>query len=335
MSMPIDISKVLVITGPTASGKSSLAIALAQKYDGEIVSADSRQIYRGMDIGTGKVECDLLTCHCEGTEAIPDLSDETAALRSQRPYISEGIVHHLIDIREPSKDYNVTDFKRDAKYLIQDIRNRGKLPIVCGGTTFWIQALVDDQIFPAVTPNPKLREELSHVSCEELFERLKTLDPKRAETIDPKNAFRLIRALEIVEALGTVPVFASKAKQSLNISDNNMDIGTAALRSQRQFQIIALNPPKEILDVKIRKRLDERFDQGMIEEVQGLHDKGVSWERLESFGLEYRWIALFLQEKVAENEMREKLFFDIVHYAKRQKTWLRRWKKQGADIRQV
>lgn len=288
MSIDIDRSKILVITGPTASGKSSLAIELARKYDGEIISADSRQMYRGMDIGTGKVT----------------VEEQSLAK------------HHLIDICEPNEDYNVTDFKRDAEASIRDIRSRGKLPIICGGTSFWIQAIVDDQAFPAVPPNPKLREELSHISCEELFARLKTLDPKRAETIDSKNSFRLIRALEIIEALGKVPV-ARKNTQS------------------EKYQIIAINPPKEILDAKIQKRLDERFNQGMIEEIQNLHDEGVSWERLEAFGLEYRWIAFFLQGKATESEMQEKLYFDIVHYAKRQRTWLRRWEKQSADIQWV
>lgn len=283
--MSVDINKILVITGPTASGKSSLAIELARKYDGEIISADSRQIYRGMDIGTGKVT-----------------AEEQILAK-----------HHLIDIREPNEDYNVTDFKRDAEALIQGIRSRGKLPIICGGTSFWIQALVDDQSFPAVPPNPKLREELSHVSCEELFARLEALDPERAKAIDNKNSFRLIRALEIIEVIGKVP----------DIEKN--------IRNEK-YQIIAINPPKEDLDVKIKKRLDERFDQGMIEEVRSLHEQGVNWERLETFGLEYRWIAYFLQGKVTESEMREKLFFDIVHYAKRQRTWLRRWEKQGADI---
>lgn len=285
MSIQFNIDKPLVITGPTASGKSGLAIELARKYDGEIISADSRQIYRSMDIGTGKVT----------------LEEQSLAK------------HHLIDICDPSDDYNVTDFKHDAQEIIKNIQSRGKLPIICGGTGFWIQALVDNQSFPGVPPNQKLREELSQYSAEELFSQLQSLDPNRAKTIDAKNPIRLIRAIEIAQTLGSVP----------NLQKNT---------NSKDFTIIAINSPKEILDVKIKKRLDERFKQGMIKEVENLHAQGISWERLESFGLEYRWIALFLQGKINENEMKEKLYFDIIHYAKRQRTWLRRWEKQGANI---
>jgi tRNA dimethylallyltransferase len=285
MSRKFNPAQILAIVGPTASGKSSLAIEIAKKYSGEIISADSRQIYRGMDIGTGKVT------------------------------IKEQLLakHHLIDIREPNEDYNVTDFKRDAEECITDIQNRGKLPIICGGTFFWVQALIDNQSFPVVPPNPKIRKKLSKLSTEELFKKLKTLDPKRAETIDAKNPIRLIRAIEIATALGSVPL----QEQTMPNED---------------YFIIAINPPKEILDAKIKKRLDERFNQGMIEEIQTLHNQGISFERLESFGLEYRWIAVFLQEKIDNQTMKEKLYFDIIHYAKRQLTWLRRWEKQGAQI---
>ncbi|MDD5083510.1 MAG: tRNA (adenosine(37)-N6)-dimethylallyltransferase MiaA [Candidatus Moranbacteria bacterium] len=280
--------RILAIVGPTASGKSSLAIELAKKYDGEIISADSRQIYRGMDIGTGKVT--------------PE--EQTLAK------------HHLIDIREPSEDYNVTDFKRDAATLIEDIQSRGKLPIICGGTLFWVQSLIDNQSFPAVPPNPKLRSELAPLSCEILFQKLQALDPKRAETIDAKNPIRLIRAIEIATAIGSVPALTQT-------------------KPNENYFIIALNPPKEILDANIKKRLEERFNEGMIDEVRNLNTQGISWERLEGFGLEYRWIALFLQGKIDEPAMKEKLRFNIIHYAKRQLTWLRRWEKQGVDIRWI
>lgn len=288
MSIKLHPHQVLVIAGQTASGKSSLAIELAQKYNGEIISADSRQIYRGMDIGTGKV------------------TREEQALAK----------HHLIDICHPNDEYNVTDFKRDAEALIADIQSRGKLPIICGGTGFWIQALVDNQSFPAVPPNKALRAELAKVPCEELFKKLKAIDPQRAKTIDAKNAFRLIRALEIIEALGTVPPLHDVA-------------------SRNNYVIIAIHPSKEKLDAKIRTRLEERFDQDMIGEVKRLHSKGISWEKLDAFGLEYRWIAQFVQRKINDRMMHEKLYFDIVHYSKRQLTWLHRWEKQGARIHWV
>lgn len=289
---------ILIIAGPTASGKSGLAIEIARARNGEILSVDSRQIYRGMDIGTGKV------------------TFEEQSLAK----------HHLIDIRHPNEDYNVTDFVTDAKEFIADIQSRGKLPILCGGTGFWMQAISDNQTFPSVLPNPSLRVNLSKLSAEELFAQIKQLDPNRAETIDRNNPVRLIRALEIIEALGKVPPLSFKFETKG--SDHKPELTD----SKNNFIITALNPSKEILDAKIKKRLDERFDQGMTSEIRTLRDQGISWERLETFGLEYRWIARFLQGNIEEKAMRERLFFDIVHYAKRQKTWLRRWEKQGTKI---
>lgn len=285
---------MLVITGPTASGKSSLAVEIASRCDGEIISADSRQIYRGMNIGTGKVTRDEM----------------------------QGIPHHLLDIRDPLEDYNVTDFVRDARASIGDIKNQGKTSIICGGTVFWIQALIDNQSFPEVPPDPKLRQTLNALSKEGLFTELIGLDPARAETIDRNNPVRLIRAIEIARA-GVKNLRSQEMKNKKNQSS-----GTAPL----SCSIIVLAPPFTELKEKIRKRLNERFSQGMIEEVQNLHQTGVPWERLEHFGLEYRFITQFLQEKLSKPDMREQLYYAIVHYAKRQLTWLRRWERQGARI---
>jgi tRNA dimethylallyltransferase len=296
----ISHKRVLVIVGPTASGKSGLAIELARQFDGEIISADSRQIYRGMDIGTGKVT-----------------PEEQALVR-----------HWLLGIIDPTQSYNVTDFQRDAQHAIADIRSRGKLPIICGGTGFWVQALVANQQFPGVEPNWELREELSKLSREELFSRLELLDPERAQTIDRNNPVRLIRAIEIAKSRSMEhEVISNEAKNTQSIESHT------PYSTPLTSRIIALNPPLDILKEKIKKRLDERFDtQDMIGEVSRLHAQGLSWERLESFGLEYRWIAYYLQEKVTEAEMREKLYFASIHYAKRQLTWLRRWERQGAEI---
>lgn len=296
--MPFDKEKTIVIVGPTASGKSDLAIALARQHDGEIISADSRQVYRGMDIGTGKVSRDPLPT---------DL------------FYSEGIRHHLIDIADPNDEYNISHFLRDAHQAIEDIRSRGKRPILCGGTHFWIQALLDDTDLPAVPPDPVLREQLASHTPEELFLLLKTQDPKRSESIDPHNKIRLIRALEICTALGTVPV------------PNNNQPSTA----NEDSTIIAINPPKETLRERITLRLEHRLEEGMIDEVRRLHEEGISWDRLEAFGLEYRYISLFLRGKIGEAEMKEELLHAIWHYAKRQLSWLRRWERQGALIRWV
>lgn len=279
--------------GPTASGKSDLAIALAKKYDGEIISADSRQVYRGMDIGTGKVPRD--TRH-------PKLDVGS--------YFSEGIRHHLLDVASPKRTYNVTHFIRDAKRAIADIKKRDKIPIICGGTGFWIQALVENNPFPAVKPNPILRKKLEKLSAEKLFRQLKKQDPRRAKTIDPKNKIRLIRALEICEVLGTVP-----------LPTTNYSLPATS------YLAIVLNPTKNTLEKNIEIRLEKRFKQGMVAEVQKLRDSGLSWKRLESFGLEYKYVALFLQKKISKDEMTERLNFEIRHYAKRQLTWLRRLEK--------
>ncbi len=281
--------------GPTASGKSDLAILLARKYHGEIVSADSRQVYRDMDIGTGKVPRD---------------NQQSTVNKKQEAYFSEGVRHHLLDVASPKRSYNVTHFVRDAKRAIADIKKRGKTPIICGGTGFWIQALIEGSAFPSVKPNPKLRQTLGKLSVEELFAELEKKDPARAHNIDPQNKIRLIRALEICASLGTVPI----PHQS-------------SLINHQDFLVIVLNPSQEILYKNIATRLEKRLQQGMIAEVKHLRAEGLSWKKLESFGLEYKYIALLLQQKITEDEMKERLEFEIRHYAKRQLTWLRRFEK--------
>jgi len=297
---------LIAILGPTASGKSSLAIAIAQQYNGEIISVDSRQIYRGMDIGTGKVTHEEM----------------------------QNIPHHLLDIADPNDEYNVTDFVRDAQTAISDIQSRGKLPILCGGTGFWAQALLTGQSFPTVPPDPALRAKLSQLTAEELFAQLEQLNPERAATIDRHNPVRLIRAIEI--ALHCHPALDAGSRFNCIQMQPGSPIESGMTQNKQLKNIlhfiIVLNPSMETLREKIKTRLDERFNQGMIEEVQRLHEQGVRFEKLEAFGLEYRWIARYLQHKFDEKTMREKLYFDIVHYAKRQLTWLRRWERQGETI---
>ena len=307
MSMGKMFDKTIVIVGPTASGKSNLAIAIARKYGGEIISADSRQVYRGMDIGSGKVPKD----HARKSK----IKNQKSKFQ-KKYFFSEGIRHHLLDVASPKRSYNVTHFVRDAKRAIADIRKRGKVPIVCGGTGFWAQALIEDAPFPAVKPDMKLRAKLGKKSAAELFMMLGKKDPARAATIDRHNKIRLIRALEICNALGQVPSLPTNYKLPAT-----------------NYTVIALNPDKETLKKNIKKRLVERMKKGMVREVKRLHEKdGVSWKRLESFGLEYRWIARYLQEKTARKEMEENLLRDITHYAKRQRTWMRRWERMSVRI---
>ena len=279
--------KTIIITGSTASGKSDLAIELARVYHGEIISADSRQVYRGMDIGSGKV-----------TKREQKLAK-----------------HHLLDVANPNENYNITHFLRDAKKATLDIKKRGKVPIVCGGTGFWIQAFIEETSFPKVEPNRELREKLALISTEKLFQMLKQKDPVRAETIDRKNKVRLIRALEIIEALGSVPELPSLLPEKT-----------------KNFLIIALTPSYEILRENIKIRLQKRLKKGMISEVKKLHADGLSYKKLEAFGLEYRYISLYLQKKLPREKMEEELFYEICHYAKRQITWLRRMETLGANI---
>ena len=282
--MKKDKPRIIVVIGPTASGKSALAIRLARKFNGEIISADSRQVYRGMDIGTGKVT-----------------KQEQKLAR-----------HWLLDVASPIRQYTVAHFKRDAQRAIHNIFRRGKLPIICGGTGFWIDALVYDQSLPNVKPDAKLRAQLGKLSTAQLYARLKKHDPARAASIDRYNPVRLIRALEIVLSTGR-PV-----PPKLN-------------GSPFEPFILGITRPVPELKRRIEKRLNTRLKAGMIAEVRRLHASGVSWKRLESFGLEYRWLARFLQNKISRTEMRDGLLHDIIAYSKRQLTW---WRK-NKDIRWV
>jgi len=271
--------KLIVIVGPTATGKSDLAVALARKFNGEIISADSRQVYKGFDIGSGKI-----------------------TKREMR-----GIPHHLLGVADPKRTYSVARFTRDAKKAASAIIARGKTPIVVGGTGFYIDAFVNENSLPQVPPNMALRKKLQKYSAEKLFLLLKKKDPKRAKTIDKHNKRRLIRALEIAHALGAVP------KTKNNSPYNTLWIG--------------LTLPKEKLAERIHTRLLKRMRNGMLAEVRNLHKKGLSWRRLENFGLEYGHLAQLLQKKTTEKEMLHDLEHDINRYAKRQMTW---WKRNKA-----
>jgi tRNA dimethylallyltransferase len=270
---------ILVIVGPTASGKTGLAIKLAKERNGEVISADSRQVYKGLDIGTGKV-----------TKVEMD-----------------GIKHHLIDVADPKEVFSVSDFQKLGKKAITEIHNRGKLPIIAGGTGFYIQALVDGLVLPEVPPDKVLRKSLEKMPLPKLLSLLKKLDKKRYETIDKNNPVRIIRAIEIAKALGRVPTLKSKTNY------------------EPKFIGISIDPEK--LKKNIHDRLIARFEIGMIDEVRKLHEDGLSWKRMEVLGLEYRYIARFLQGKLTETEMLEQLETAINQYAKRQMTWFRRDKR--------
>ena len=281
-------SKVIVILGQTATGKSTLAVKIAKKINGEVISADSRQVYRGLDLGTGKI-----------------------TKKEMR-----GIPHHLLDVLKAKKRFSVAEYKKLADKKIKEIITRGKVPIICGGTGFYIDAVVKNINFPQVPPNTKLRKQLSLRHAMVLFEELKKLDPMRAKNIDKNNKVRLIRAIEIAKVLGKVPKLQSDTFSAYAENVSSYD-----------FIKIGLYAPSEFLKQKIQKRLLARIKAGMIKEIQNLHKNGLSWKRMEELGLEYRYTALYLQKKITKEEMLKKLNSEIFKYAKRQMTWFKRDKE--------
>jgi tRNA dimethylallyltransferase len=316
--LPTTHYPLVVLVGPTASGKSELAVRLAKRFNGEIISADSRQIYKGMDLGTGKVPGKWNTPLIHGRELVV--------------YRYKGVNHHLIDFVNPKRQYSVALFQREAKKIIADILKRGKLPIICGGTGHWIDAVVYNQTIPNVKPNPKLRKELQSQTTEELFARIVHLDPARAKTIDRHNKHRLIRALEIilttgkpVPPLSVIPT-AAEGSFNTNLSDSSARMHSLGM-THYDVLWVGIKTDQKILYQKIDKRLKQRLKAGMVKEVSQLHAAGLSWKKLESFGLEYKFIALYLQKKLSLDEMTKQLFFAIKHYSKRQLTWWKRNKE--------
>jgi tRNA dimethylallyltransferase len=259
------MDKVLVILGPTAIGKSELAIKLAKLYQGEIISADSRQVYKYLDIGTGKV-----------TEKE-----------------MQGVPHYGIDIINPKKVYTVAEYQKYAFKKIREITKRGKLPIICGGTGFYIDAITQNFILPEVPANPNLRAKLNKNTPEKNFEILKSLDKDRAENIDNKNNVRLIRAIEIATALGKVPKIINQ-------------------NTNYEFIKIGLKLDKEILDKKIETRVKKMFKAGLLEEIENLKKKGIEEKRLQEFGFEYN------------NPSVESVISETKKYVKRQYTYFKR-----------
>jgi tRNA dimethylallyltransferase len=292
-------TKLLIIVGPTSSGKSEMAVKLAKKFDGEIINADSRQVYKGMNLGTGKIKGKWITTQTRG--------------RAFKKYKYKNITHYLIDFVNPKRQYSAALFQRDAKKAIEDITKRGKLPILTGGTAHFIDTVVYNLQIPNVKPNLKLRSKLEKLSTQDLFATLKKRDPVRAKNIDKHNRRRLIRALEIIFTTG-------RAVPPLSMRSGQAEVGYKALW-------IGINVPQTSLFKKIDERLKQRIKQGMINEIKRLHKQGLSYKRLESFGLEYRYISLYLQKKINYDVMIEQLAYDIKHYSKRQLTWWKRNKE--------
>jgi len=283
--------KILVILGTTASGKTSLGVKLADKYNGEIIGADSRQVYKGMDVGTGK-----------------DLHEYKMGKKK--------IPYHLIDVVKPNTKFNLAKYQKLTIKAIDDILKRGKLPIIVGGTGLYLQAIVDNYQLSNAKPNQERRKELEKLSAEELFKILKKTKPSFASKInnsDRNNARRLVRYVEIIEQ-GNIGVEGKK-------------------ESPYDFLLLGLEWPDNELRKRIEYRLLTRLEnEGMIAETKRLNNEGVSWKRLISFGLEYKFIAWHLQGKMNYSEMVEKLGIATYRFAKKQKSWFKRWEKQGRKI---
>ena len=281
----------IVITGPTATGKTKVAVDIAYQYNGEIISADSRQIYKGMDVGTGK-----------------DL-DEYIVNNKQIPY-------HLIDILDPNENYSVYQFQRDFLSSYNSIKERNNLPILCGGTGLYIESiLLKYRLQNAPGPNQNLRQSLQEKSNEELLELFQNISPekyKNPSKKDTKN--RIIRSIEI----------------ELNKTTDEPDIFTN--QDINNFLVIGIKQERQDNRDLIKKRLIERIEEGLIEEVEGLIDNGLDILRLDYFGLEYKFVGLYLKNELNKEDLIEKLHIAICQFAKRQTSWFRRMEKRGINI---
>ena len=277
---------LVILTGPTAVGKTALSVALAERTGGEIISADSMQVYRHMDIGSAKIR-----------------AEETG-----------GIPHHLIDILEPSEEFNVVSFQCLARRAVQEIRGRGHIPVVVGGTGFYIQALLYDIDFTENDGDTALRGQLQELARREgaaaLYERLRRVDPESCGTIHANNVKRVIRAIEFYEKTGT------------KISEHN--------RVQRQndspyrFAYFVLNDDRQRLYERIEARVDEMVADGLAEEVQRLKEMGCTADMVSMQGLGYKEMLAYLDGKTSFEEAVYRIKLNTRHFAKRQLTWFRR-----------
>ena len=283
----------IVLLGPTAVGKTAIGVQLAYQFNGEIISADSRQTYRGLDIGSGKDLCEYAV---NGTPV---------------PY-------HLIDIADLSQEYNVFHYQQDFYRIFPQVLSRGKLPVVVGGTGMYLDAVIRNYDLVDVPENKELRKSLEGKSLEELGRMYLELKPDLHTKNDLLERERVIRGIEIALCQGEE---AQEIRKRMIV------------RPDIRPLIIGTTFEREKIRQNIYRRLVERIDEGMIEEVKHLHSDGCSWERLEKLGLEYRYCSLFLQGKIASvEELTQQLFIAIRQFAKRQETWFRFMEKNGVKI---
>lgn len=292
-------NKIIIIAGPTASGKTKLAIDLAKRINGEIINADSRSIYKEMDIGTGKPENQLTINKKQLTKETRQLTD----------YLVEDIPHHLFNIKNPDESFSVYEFKRLAEKKIKEIHSRNHIPIIVGGTGLYIDSLVYNYKLPKAKPNKTLRKELERKTPENLFKELKKLDPETAQKIDPKNTRKIIRALEIFYQTKKPKVMQEKKR-----------------KIPKNILYFAIKTPREILYEKINKRVDSWIDKGFEDEVKSLLKKypldspGMS-------GIGYKQFGLYLTGKITRKEAIERFKQGDRNLAKRQISWFKRNKE--------
>ena len=277
---------LIVLTGPTAVGKTSLSISLAKAVNGEIISADSMQVYKKMDIGSAKI----------------------------RPEEMQGVKHYLVDILEPEEEFHIVKFQQMAKEAMEEIYEKGKIPILVGGTGFYIQAVTRDIDFTEAQQENTYRAELEKLAetegAEYLHDRLKEVDPASADTIHANNVKRVIRALEFYHQNGT-PISAHNEEQKKQTSPYNL-------------AYFVLNAPRDILYERIDKRVDQMLEEGLVKEVEGLKREGYHRGMVSMQGLGYKEILAYLEGEYPLEEAVRILKRDTRHFAKRQLTWFRR-----------
>lgn len=273
-----NLPHVIVVTGPTSSGKSDFAVEMALTCNGEIISADSRQIYRKLDIGTGKI--------------------------TKREM--KSVPHYMLDICDINELFSVKEFRDRVLPIIEDILARGKTPILCGGTGYYIDAVIYENTLPDTHITRPLEEELKNYTTSELYSMVETKDSKRANAIGKHNRIRLIRALEIIETHGKVEALEKP-------------------RFRYNVELYLLNPSKQLLEKKVHTRLLKRFDAGMLQEMQSLTTQGYTIATLSKRGIEYKWMAIFLENTITYDELIEKLRIATWQYAKRQRTWNKKY----------
>ena len=280
--------KLIILAGPTASGKTSVSIDLAKRIGGEIVSADSMQVYRGMDVGTAKIKADEM----------------------------QGVKHYLINVLDPTEDFNIVKFKNMVKYSIEEIKRNGHIPILVGGTGFYIQSVIYDIDFDTQDDNGDIRkaleEEYDKMGADFMYEKLKKIDSVSAENIHKNNKKRIIRAIEYF-------LINNALISAHNESQRQKD-------SPYDFRFFVLNPPRDILYDRINQRVDKMVEEGLVEEVKDLKNAGLSSANISMQGIGYKEILEYLNGVTTLEEAIDNIKQNTRHMAKRQVTWFKREK---------